>query len=176
MAINLNPKDLRNDSVAILRIGCGLVALISGIMKFTAPAMFAAFLGASPLGFAFGPSMAAMPIIGLVEIVVGALLILGLYTRPVSYVFAAWAVAIALVTLGGLMTINAIRSPTVAATPLPWLTAVYHLFLVLPAALLLAAQNAGKVIGLDRNIPQAREERRPRVTMYPEERKERITK
>ncbi|HBN08178.1 MAG TPA: hypothetical protein DD435_05895, partial [Cyanobacteria bacterium UBA8530] len=89
---------------------------------------------ASPLGFAFGPSLAFMPYLGVAEIVLGALLIVGLWARPVSWILAAWALLISLCTIGGTMNLGHVDAPTLLLTALPSIVAAYHFLVLLPAA------------------------------------------
>lgn len=161
-----------NAMLSLLRIGCGLTALTFGILKFVAPAVFAFLYSAAPVGglVPYGAWLAMMPIVGIVEIVVGSMLALGLATRVASWIFAAWCVLIPLVTVGGALTMANTGLPTITNNIMPSLLAASIFFLGLPAALLLASSHAGRILGFDR-IGERREEKRikPRVTLYPEE-------
>lgn len=161
-----------NAMLSLLRIGCGLTALTFGILKFVAPAVFAFLYSAAPVGglVPYATWLGMMPVLGIVEIVVGAMLTFGLATRVAAWIFAAWCVLVPLVTVGGALTMGNTGLPTLTNNIMPSLLSASIFFLGLPAALLLTSSHAGRILGFDR-IGERREEKKikPRVTLYPEE-------
>jgi uncharacterized membrane protein YphA (DoxX/SURF4 family) len=108
-------KGLESARVA-LKLGLGLAAFLAGLDKFTnlltdwtryvAPAATAVLpVDAETL----------MQVVGVVEMVVGAAILTGRWTRPAAYVAAAWLVAIAVqLTTAGMFLDVAVRDVTMA--------------------------------------------------------------